>query len=93
MAVVLSSISIGVLAFTKKSSQAQYYALTLMPVSLVFIGYALRTFLIRGSKIKGRSDVRWDDPAGPVVLTTLLIVALSVQFIFQVMRILEQGLT
>jgi SPX domain protein involved in polyphosphate accumulation/uncharacterized membrane protein YidH (DUF202 family) len=89
MAVILSSISIGVLAFTDKHSQAQYYALSLLPVSLCFIGYALRTFLLRGSKIKGRSDVRWDDPAGPVVLTTLLIVALSVQFFFQVMKIIE----
>ena len=91
MAVVLSSISTAVLAFSKKNSTAQYYALTLLPISLVFIGYALRTYMVRGAKIRGRLDVRWDDPVGPLVLTTLLIAALSVQFLLQLTKLFEKG--
>ena len=91
MAVVLSSISSAVLAFTnKKSGSAQYYALSLLPVSLIFIGYALRTFMVRGAKIRGRLDVRWDDPVGPVLLTSLLIAALSVQFMLQVAKMFSR---
>ena len=89
MAVILSSISTAVLAFTKKSGTAQYYALTLMPVSLIFIIYALRTYMARGAKIRGRLDVRWDDPVGPVLLTSLLIAALSAQFLLQIAKMFE----
>ena len=91
MAVILSSVSVGVMAFTDATSEAQDYAVLLLPLSLLFIFYALATFLWRSQQIKTRSDLRWDDPMGPVVLTCLLILALTTQFVLKVYDIWTNG--
>jgi SPX domain protein involved in polyphosphate accumulation/uncharacterized membrane protein YidH (DUF202 family) len=93
MAVILSSISIGVLAFTEATSQAQDYAVFLLPISLLFVGYALATFLWRSQQITTRSDLRWDDPMGPVILTSLLILALTSQFVLKLWDIWIHGMS
>jgi uncharacterized membrane protein YidH (DUF202 family) len=80
MAVVMASIAIGVLAFTPTDAMAQDFAMCLMPIALMFVGYALRTYLVRSEKIKSRDANRWDDPYGPVILTSCLVIALLVQF-------------
>jgi hypothetical protein len=59
---------------------AQYYAMGLLPISLLIIVYALWTYLWRSTKIGTRDATRWDDPTGPVVITSLLIIALCVEF-------------
>ena len=90
MAVVLSSFSIGILAFASKTSSSQYFAVSLLPMSLMFIVYALRTFLWRGKLIKNRDATRWDDPVGPILLTSLLIIALVVHFLYTVYNVLHK---
>ena len=84
MAVILSSISIGVLAFSGKDGLAQYYAVMMLPLSLLFVVYALATFLWRSNMMKTRETARWDDPFGPILLTILLIFALTIQFFMKV---------
>ncbi len=91
MSATMSGVAIGVLAFTSATSEAQNYAVALLPVSLCFIAYALTTFLWRNQLIKSRSDQRWDDPMGPVILTCLLIVALSTHFVLKVYDIWLNG--
>jgi len=39
-----------------------------------------------------RSEYRWDDPMGPVLLTSLLILALSIQFFLKLRDVFENGL-
>ena len=90
MAVVLSSFSIGILAFASKTSSSQYFAVSLLPMSLMFIAYALRTFLWRGKLIKNRDATRWDDPVGPILLTSLLIIALVVHFLYTLYNVLHK---
>jgi hypothetical protein len=46
--------------------------------------YGLKQLRKRQAKIRGRSDERWDDPYGPVVLTAGLIFGLLIQFIITV---------
>ncbi len=58
MAVMMSSISIGVLAFSSSDGNAALLAMLIMPVSLLFVVYALRTYLIRSEKIKTRDANR-----------------------------------
>jgi hypothetical protein len=106
MAVILSSMSIGVLAFSSSEStlfrtsisssdviipynlfdtgSTQDYAMFMMPVSLLFIIYALRTYLIRSEKIRTRDSNRWDDPYGPIILASTLVLVLTVQFVLKV---------
>jgi hypothetical protein len=54
--------------------------MSLLPLSLLFVIYAVWTYLWRSDKIRSRDVGRWDDPVGPVLLTSLLIIALTVQF-------------
>jgi len=58
MAVIMSSISVGVLAFSNTQGSADEVALTILPVALMFIIYALRTYLIRSAKIRTRDAER-----------------------------------
>jgi uncharacterized membrane protein YidH (DUF202 family) len=83
MAVTLASIAVAILAFSGKNGPGQYYGLALLPVSLIFAGYALHVFLWRGEKIRTREPTRWDDPLGPVLLASTLAIALTVNFIIK----------
>ena len=64
---------------------AQYYAVMMLPLALLFVVYALVTFLWRSNLMKNRETERWDDPYGPLILTILLIFALTVQFFMKVL--------
>lgn len=90
MAVILSSASAGILAFASPNGTAQYYAMGLLPISLLIIGYALWTYLWRSTKIGTRDATRWDDPSGPIVITVLLIIALCLQFAQKLVQIYDQ---
>lgn len=52
----------------------------LLPVSILFIGYALATFYWRGKKIRARIDGDFHDTFGPTVLAGLLMLALCAIF-------------
>jgi uncharacterized membrane protein YidH (DUF202 family) len=80
MAVNLSSISIAVIAFSKRGSNGHLFGMSLLPLALLFIMYALWTYLWRSDKIRTRDTSRWDDPVGPLFLSVALVVALSCQF-------------
>ena len=90
MAVTISSVAIGILAFTSRENDAQVYALLLMPVALLFVIYAINTFLWRVEKIRTRNPLRWDDPMGPVILTLCLVVALTIQFVVNAVQVFEE---
>lgn len=58
MAVFMSSMSIAVMAFANNSSSSLTFPFLLLPLSLLFIGYALNTYLVRGRKISARDAER-----------------------------------
>ena len=58
MAVILSAIATGALAFSANDGSAQYFALAMLPFSLLMIAYALWTYLWRCDVIKTRSALR-----------------------------------
>ncbi|CAN0416297.1 unnamed protein product, partial [Phaeothamnion confervicola] len=80
MAVNLAAVSTAVLAFTNEAQIAALYAMFMLPVALLFIGYATYTFLWRLHRIRTRIPTRWDNPWGPMLLGTALVVALSCTF-------------
>jgi uncharacterized membrane protein YidH (DUF202 family) len=90
-AVILSSISSGILAFSRKSgnSWGQWYALLLLPISLAFCIYALSTFLWRADRIKTRIPGRWDDPVGPIMLGSSVAVILTLNFFIKIYAIAQ----
>lgn len=90
MAVILSSISTGILAFTKSESSTQGVALFFLPLALLIIGYGLRQFYWRNDLIRARSSARWDDVYGPVVLTSFLIAGLLAQFVLTIKDVISK---
>ena len=82
--VTVISISVLICNFAICIGTAQYYAMALLPLSLIIICYALSTYLWRATKIGTRDATRWDDPSGPIVITVILIFALTLQFIQKV---------
>ena len=82
MAITISSVSSGVIAFAgKEQSWAVLYAMTLLPISLLIVIYAIFTFHRRSALIKTRRASRWDDPIGPVILTGALTITLTIQYL------------
>eukprot|EP00953_Heterococcus_sp_UTEX-ZZ885_P027932 14931-Heterococcus_DN1.PRE.6 len=90
MGVTMSSVSVAVLAFGADGHVSQYYALAMLPVSLMFCGYALYTFQWRAARIHDRINDRWDDPRGPLVLALGLIIALLFNFGIKIYAIATQ---
>jgi uncharacterized membrane protein YidH (DUF202 family) len=99
MSVLLSSVSITVLAFTNANSKfilffstsfidmvccvgdVGYFAMSMLPIAFAITIYAVKVYLARGNKIGTRDPGRWDEPMGPVVLSTALIGTLFVLFL------------
>eukprot|EP00531_Pseudo-nitzschia_arenysensis_P020290 CAMPEP_0116146126 /NCGR_PEP_ID=MMETSP0329-20121206/16995_1 /TAXON_ID=697910 /ORGANISM="Pseudo-nitzschia arenysensis, Strain B593" /LENGTH=722 /DNA_ID=CAMNT_0003641847 /DNA_START=157 /DNA_END=2325 /DNA_ORIENTATION=+ len=82
-AVVLSSIASAVLSLSENPGEEwrQWYAMAMLPISLAFCVYALHVFLWRQDQIKNRIPARWDDPMGPLMLGSLVVVTLLVNFV------------
>jgi len=78
--VTIASISFGLLAFAKQGSRFSDYALLILPVAFLFAAYSVHIHFWRSRRINSRIRERWDDPRGPVILTVLLVAALSVMF-------------
>jgi uncharacterized membrane protein YidH (DUF202 family) len=87
--VILSSIASGILAFSKENDDtwAEWYALLLLPLSLGFCVYALHVFLWRADRIKSRIPGRWDDPVGPLLLGSLIVLVLASNFCIKIYEI------
>jgi len=96
-AVVLSSIASAVLSMSEAPGEEwrQWYAMAMLPISLCFVVYALHIFLWRQDQIKNRIPARWDDPMGPLILGSLVVAVLLVNFFTQLYAIaraeIEEG--
>ena len=85
MSVTLASAAIAILAFSKdRGGFSQVYGLILLPISIIFCGYALHTFRWRRKKIQERDPGPYDDGFGPVLLAGLLMFTLTVNFCLQI---------
>ncbi|VEU38640.1 unnamed protein product [Pseudo-nitzschia multistriata] len=93
-AVVLSSIGSAVISLSDDSVDdwRQSYALALLPISLAFIIYALHVFLWRQDQIKQRIPARWDDPMGPILLGSTVVLVLVIQFFSHLYEIAKAGI-
>jgi len=87
--IMLYTISAGILAFasSQDAEWAEWYAMALLPVALGFCLYALHVFLWRADRIKTRVPGRWDDPRGPMILGSCLIIILVINFVTKLMNV------
>lgn len=93
-AVVLSSIAAGVLSMSEVPGEEwrQWYAMALLPISLAFCLYALHIFLWRQDQIKNRIPARWDDPMGPLILGSVVVAVLTINFFTQLYELAKVGI-
>lgn len=80
--VILSTIASSILAFSDETGErwGEVYALVLLVIALGFCVYALHVYLWRAAQIRSRIPGRWDDPWGPMVLGSLLVIVLACNF-------------
>jgi len=96
MAITLGSISAALLGFSgvgnstasgaavglsKGQQGARVIGLLLLPVAILFCGYALVTFYWRGKRIRSRTEGIFHDEVGPFLLGTILIISLIAVFL------------
>ena len=97
-ALTLASISVAIISFSSSSSPtltegglaiSQLYGLTLLPVSICFVVYALRQYTKRAGMIRRREPGPYEDVKGPVVLSIMLMMAISGNFALKIYQIYE----
>mmetsp|Transcript_66374 Transcript_66374/g.149878 ORF Transcript_66374/g.149878 Transcript_66374/m.149878 type:complete len:141 (-) Transcript_66374:342-764(-) len=77
MAVILASMSVGIVALAERETPAGYvaklYGASLMPVAIGFVLYALHNYLKRTAMLSRRDPGPYDDAVGPTVMGGLLL--------------------
>lgn len=68
----------------------QMYGLTLLPVSIAFVVYALRQYTKRAGMIRRREPGPYEDVKGPVVLAVMLMMAIFGNFAIKLVEIFRE---
>eukprot|EP00968_Pinguiococcus_pyrenoidosus_P024921 scaffold5198_cov247-Pinguiococcus_pyrenoidosus.AAC.8 len=84
MSVTLASISIAIVAFADHKGWSQVYGLLLLPVAIAFSVYSLFIYQRRAAMIRRRDPGPYEDRVGPILLGTILMVAIVLQFAVKV---------
>jgi len=80
MAVLLSSISVAIVAFAEANAWSQIYGLILMPTAISFCCYALFMYVKRSRMIRRKDPGPYEEKWGPVVLSTILAASIVTNF-------------
>lgn len=87
ISVMIGLMSLTLLNFSDNTTDgAELAGLVLLPVSLIFMVYALVIFRSRASKIYMREPMRYDDTRGPTMLVVVLGVAITLATVFSLQR-------
>lgn len=102
MAITLASIAAALLAFAATSHKThdrmhalsrnlvEFIALLLLPLAAFIVAYALMVFLWRNSQIAMKQASYIDDRRGPLLLSVLVVSALSAIFIVSAVDLYDQ---
>lgn len=80
MAVLLSSISVAIVAFAEANAWSQIYGLILMPTAISFCCYALFMYVKRSRMIRRKDPGPYEEKWGPVVLSSILAASIVTNF-------------
>ena len=84
---MVGAMSVALLGFADATSDgAQLAGIILLPVSILFMMYALAVFRRRAHCIYMREPIRYDDTRGPTLLVVILAVALLLSTYFSLRR-------
>ncbi|KAL3932594.1 MAG: hypothetical protein SGBAC_010778 [Bacillariaceae sp.] len=77
--IILSGISMAMMAYSDESDTTALYGLLLLPVGIAFILYAMYQYAKRNHMLLSRSPGPYEDKWGPVILGSLFVAALLSQ--------------
>jgi uncharacterized membrane protein YidH (DUF202 family) len=63
------------------------YGLTLLPVSICFIIYALKQYTSRAGMIRRREPGPYEDLTGPTILAIMLMVSIFANFVLKLYQL------
>ena len=88
MSVMLGLMAVTLLNFTDVANGdgAELAGIVLLPVSVLFMVYALVTFRFRAQRIYMREPMRYDDTRGPTILVVVLATSLLLSASFSLQR-------
>lgn len=88
MSVMLGLMAVSLLNFTRDAASdgAELAGIILLPVSILFMVYALAVFRFRAHCIYMREPMRYDDTRGPTILVVVLAVSLLLSAVFSIQR-------
>lgn len=73
--------------FADTNGMSQIYGIILLPVAIMFILYALYTYMKRSVMIRHKDPGPYEDRRGPIVLVVLLSTAIMVNFSIKIYEI------
>ena len=95
LSVILAGASIAILAFSDGSNStrlSQLYGILLLPVAIAFIVYSMVQYQRRSYMIRHRLPGPYEDTVGPVVLCTMLMVSIVIQFAVKLVALRNDGM-
>jgi uncharacterized membrane protein YidH (DUF202 family) len=84
LSVWLATAAVTILGFADANPQSQLYGITLVPVALSFILYAIIQYVRRAGMIRRRDPGPYEDIFGPVLLGVVLMLAILSQFAIKI---------
>jgi len=93
-AITLAGISMAIIAFADEEdeeSNSKIYGLTILPVAISFIVYALFQYTKRAAMIKRKDPGPYEDLIGPVVLSLMLMLCIFMNFFVKIMEVFKDG--
>mmetsp|Transcript_37473 Transcript_37473/g.38160 ORF Transcript_37473/g.38160 Transcript_37473/m.38160 type:complete len:192 (-) Transcript_37473:230-805(-) len=87
MSITLASISLAIIAFADSNEWSQLYGLCLLPVAIAFCVYSLYVFMKRAAMIRKKIPGPFEEKTGPVVLASMLGLAICINFIVKMYEI------
>jgi hypothetical protein len=74
-----------------EESNSKIYGLTILPVAISFIVYALFQYTKRAAMIKRKDPGPYEDLIGPVVLSLMLMLCIFMNFFVKIMEVFKDG--
>ncbi len=90
MSVLMSGVGAVLLSYGAEDLTSQLYALGMLPLSILFAFYATCQFIWRTKRIHDRIVDRWDDPFGPLVLGSALVITLVIAWFMRLYEIISR---
>eukprot|EP00586_Coscinodiscus_wailesii_P021964 CAMPEP_0172496586 /NCGR_PEP_ID=MMETSP1066-20121228/89807_1 /TAXON_ID=671091 /ORGANISM="Coscinodiscus wailesii, Strain CCMP2513" /LENGTH=204 /DNA_ID=CAMNT_0013268957 /DNA_START=24 /DNA_END=638 /DNA_ORIENTATION=+ len=84
LSVWLATGAVTILGFAEANPQSQMYGITLVPVALSFMLYAIIQYVRRARMIRRKDPGPYDDTFGPILLGIVMILTILSQFAIKI---------